>query len=198
MGRCACGQVNVSVIEPATMRTPLAMAFADGWLNGFRAADAERTAPYGDEWAARIAAQTKQGLEDIAADPQQTVRARATRSAPSLGALLSLCAVCGTGARDAARAHTRLAAEPGDDRPGRQARLPAALVTTTPTHSALPSTPCTSPRPTAGPRLCGTGGSPTERATRFSTRCPSPDGHRAASPPRRTLYRPRAPRSSRT
>ena len=67
--------VRVVVIEPATMRTPLAMGFADGWLRSYREASDERRAPYGDAWAERVAAVTKQGLEDLAADPQQTVSA---------------------------------------------------------------------------------------------------------------------------
>jgi len=57
------------------MRTPLAMSFADGWLRGFKAAEPERQAPYGDEWAEQHAATLKEGLEQIAADPQKTVDA---------------------------------------------------------------------------------------------------------------------------
>ena len=64
---------QVVVIEPATMRTPLAMSFADSWLASFRAAPPERRAPYGDAWAERVHAATKQGIEGLAADPLQTV-----------------------------------------------------------------------------------------------------------------------------
>ena len=68
--------VKVVVVEPATMRTPLAMSFADSWLEGFRKADPLRTqAPYGDAWAERTAANTKQGISDLAADPMETVDA---------------------------------------------------------------------------------------------------------------------------
>ena len=67
--------VKVCVIEPATMRTPLALAFADAWLKGFKAAPPERTAAYGAEWAQEHAATTKQSISDIAADPQVTVSA---------------------------------------------------------------------------------------------------------------------------
>jgi NAD(P)-dependent dehydrogenase (short-subunit alcohol dehydrogenase family) len=67
--------VGVVVVEPATMRTPLAMSFADSWLQGFLNAPADRRAPYGSAWAERIAAGTKKGLEGLAADPAVTVKA---------------------------------------------------------------------------------------------------------------------------
>ena len=67
--------VKVVVVEPATMRTPLAMSFADGWLKGFHQAPPERRTPYGSRWAERIAAGTKKGLEGLAADPAITVQA---------------------------------------------------------------------------------------------------------------------------
>lgn len=66
-------KVGVVVIEPATMRTPLAMSFADGWLAGFMQADELRKAPYGEEWAADHAATSKETLDSVAADPLQTV-----------------------------------------------------------------------------------------------------------------------------
>lgn len=69
-------KVKVVVIEPATMRTPLAMSFPDRWLNMFSEADPLRTAAYGGhEWGEAVAALTRAGLESIAADPQETVGA---------------------------------------------------------------------------------------------------------------------------
>ena len=53
----------------------LTMAFADGWLKSHCEADTARKAPYGDAWAERIAKTTKEGIETLAADPQQTVQA---------------------------------------------------------------------------------------------------------------------------
>ena len=67
--------VKVCVIEPATMRTPLALGFADSWLKSFEAASSENTATYGAEWAKEHAATVKQSISDIAADPQVTVSA---------------------------------------------------------------------------------------------------------------------------
>ena len=67
--------VKVVVIEPATMRTPLALSFADGWLSSYLGAPLDRRTPYGDEWANRIAKGTKEGIEGIAADPVVTVDA---------------------------------------------------------------------------------------------------------------------------
>ena len=51
------------------------MAFADGWLKSYREADTARKAPYGDAWAVRIAKTNKEGIESLAADPEQTVQA---------------------------------------------------------------------------------------------------------------------------
>jgi NAD(P)-dependent dehydrogenase (short-subunit alcohol dehydrogenase family) len=67
--------VKVVVIQPATMRTPLAMSFAEAWLKGFSNASEDRKAPYGDEWAEEVYMQTKLGLEGIAADPAVTIDA---------------------------------------------------------------------------------------------------------------------------
>jgi NAD(P)-dependent dehydrogenase (short-subunit alcohol dehydrogenase family) len=65
--------VKVSVIEPATMRTPLAMRFFDAWHQSFKNAPEERKAQYGESWAEEIAKTGTKGLEDIAADPKVTV-----------------------------------------------------------------------------------------------------------------------------
>ena len=67
--------VKVICIQPATMRTALAMSFADGWLKGFKDADPARKAQYGDDWAEIVAARTKQAISNTAADPQKTVDA---------------------------------------------------------------------------------------------------------------------------
>merc|ERR1712226_1566486 len=69
--------VKVIVIEPATMRTPLAMSFFDAWLKSYEVAPADRKAPYGDAWARGIAKKGREGLEAIAADPNITVLAMA-------------------------------------------------------------------------------------------------------------------------
>ena len=113
--------VEVVVIEPATMRTPLAMAFADAWLAGFQAAPPERMAEYGEEWGRAVAAATREGLQKLAADPRQTARGRPLYAslarepqAPSASwrsdgaALLSLS----TGGRDVTRAGAALARLP--------------------------------------------------------------------------------------
>ena len=67
--------VKVVVVEPTTMRTPLAMAYADSFLAGFKASPPERRAPYGDAWAEELAARTKVKLDAAAEDPQITVDA---------------------------------------------------------------------------------------------------------------------------
>ena len=67
--------VKVICIQPATMRTALAMSFADGWLKGFKDAEPARKAQYGDDWAEIVAARTKQAISNTAADPQKTVDA---------------------------------------------------------------------------------------------------------------------------
>ena len=77
-----CG-VKVICIQPAIMRTALAMSFADGWLKGFKDAEPARKVQYGDDWAEKVAAGTKQTTSDIAADPQKTVvRADARAARP--------------------------------------------------------------------------------------------------------------------
>ena len=68
-------EVKVTIIEPATMRTPLALSFADGWLKGYQEATEERRLPYGNEWANNVAKNTKTGIEQLAADPQETISA---------------------------------------------------------------------------------------------------------------------------
>jgi NAD(P)-dependent dehydrogenase (short-subunit alcohol dehydrogenase family) len=46
--------VDVVVVQPATMRTPMAMAFADSWGKSFKTADSDRRAAYGDLWAEKV------------------------------------------------------------------------------------------------------------------------------------------------
>lgn len=67
--------VDVIVIQPATMRTPLAMAFADAWGSSFKGADSERRAGYGEEWASKVTEAMKKGVDDIAQPPGLTVSA---------------------------------------------------------------------------------------------------------------------------
>lgn len=67
--------VKVVVVEPSTMRTPLALSFGDAWLASYKAAPAERRAPYGDTWATTLAAADTQDLERAADDPGVTVAA---------------------------------------------------------------------------------------------------------------------------
>lgn len=72
--RCEClpTGLNVSVIEPATMRTPLAMGYFKAWLANFKAASRERTAWYGDRWAEQLAEEGTKNLENIAAHVDET------------------------------------------------------------------------------------------------------------------------------
>jgi len=67
--------VKVVIVEPATMRTPLAMGFADAWLKSFNEATIERQLPYGHEWANKVADFTREGIKQLAADPQETISA---------------------------------------------------------------------------------------------------------------------------
>ena len=67
--------VKVVIVEPATMRTPLAMGFADAWLKSFKEATIERQLPYGHEWANKVADFTREGIKQLAADPQETISA---------------------------------------------------------------------------------------------------------------------------
>jgi NAD(P)-dependent dehydrogenase (short-subunit alcohol dehydrogenase family) len=67
-------KVNVTVIQPASMRTPMAMSFPDQWLASFRAAPAARQAYYGDDWATAVHKGIHEGMESVAADPAETVQ----------------------------------------------------------------------------------------------------------------------------
>lgn len=63
--------VKVVVIQPSTMRTPLAEAFADRYRDVFLDADPKRKAQYGDKkWIAAVHEQTVKGMEDLMGDPQ--------------------------------------------------------------------------------------------------------------------------------
>jgi NAD(P)-dependent dehydrogenase (short-subunit alcohol dehydrogenase family) len=67
--------VLVCVIEPATMRTPMALSFMDGWLKSFDEAPANRTDDvYSREWATKLHKQTSVGIANIAEDPMVTVK----------------------------------------------------------------------------------------------------------------------------
>lgn len=67
-------KVRVAVIEPATMRTPMALAFMDSWLRSFNEASADRTDQvYGIEWARKVHKTTSDGIKNIAEDPMVTV-----------------------------------------------------------------------------------------------------------------------------
>jgi NAD(P)-dependent dehydrogenase (short-subunit alcohol dehydrogenase family) len=65
--------VKVVVVEPGTMRTPFAAAFADNWHKSYREAPEARKAEYGDTWAENVAAATKEGIDSIAGDPAEAV-----------------------------------------------------------------------------------------------------------------------------
>ncbi len=68
--------VKVVVVEPATMRTPIATQFADTWLKLFtEAAAQDRCDEYGMKWSKKQAKFLKDGIDNIAADPQITVEA---------------------------------------------------------------------------------------------------------------------------
>ncbi|KAJ8608752.1 hypothetical protein CTAYLR_007787 [Chrysophaeum taylorii] len=64
--------LKVVLIEPALMRTPLAMSMAKSWLASFSAASEDRRALYGDKWVDRVAAALEATL-DVAADPSETI-----------------------------------------------------------------------------------------------------------------------------
>ena len=65
--------VKVVIIEPTTMRTPLALSYADNWLKSFKESIKERQLPYGNEWANKVAEGTKTAIEQTAVDPQETI-----------------------------------------------------------------------------------------------------------------------------
>ncbi|CAE8622162.1 unnamed protein product [Polarella glacialis] len=65
--------VKVAIIEPGTMKTPLALGRWGSWFKTFQEAPVDRRKPYGDAWAtARMTDGTKR-LEQIASDPMITV-----------------------------------------------------------------------------------------------------------------------------
>lgn len=65
--------VKVVVVEPATMRTPLALSFYKEWLRTFKAAPEDRRRDYGDKWAERTEKVGTKIIEQTAADPMDTV-----------------------------------------------------------------------------------------------------------------------------
>jgi NAD(P)-dependent dehydrogenase (short-subunit alcohol dehydrogenase family) len=61
------------VIQPAAMRTPLWILFADGWLTIHTVSFLDIQATYGNVWAESRHTQLWENLEIIAADPDETV-----------------------------------------------------------------------------------------------------------------------------
>eukprot|EP00304_Pavlova_gyrans_P000258 CAMPEP_0206059494 /NCGR_PEP_ID=MMETSP1466-20131121/49143_1 /ASSEMBLY_ACC=CAM_ASM_001126 /TAXON_ID=44452 /ORGANISM="Pavlova gyrans, Strain CCMP608" /LENGTH=153 /DNA_ID=CAMNT_0053434817 /DNA_START=26 /DNA_END=484 /DNA_ORIENTATION=+ len=67
--------VNVVVVQPALMRTPVGLRFFDRYLFNYRAAEVQRRSLYGDAWTFLHARNGAERLAAEAADPQQTVDA---------------------------------------------------------------------------------------------------------------------------
>jgi len=64
--------VKVVVIEPSTMKTPLALSYADNYRETFLAASPDRQAQYGDDWIDKVHDATTKGILDAALDPSET------------------------------------------------------------------------------------------------------------------------------
>ena len=77
----------VVIVQPATMRTPLALGFADAFMQTFRRALPDRQAIYGESWIAKQCEGTQHTIEEAAADPMiaanDLVRALLDRHPPS-------------------------------------------------------------------------------------------------------------------
>ncbi|CAE8609962.1 unnamed protein product [Polarella glacialis] len=65
--------VKVAIIEPGTMKTPLALGFFDSWFKTFQEAPVDRRKPYGDAWATAHMTDGSKLIEQIASDPMITV-----------------------------------------------------------------------------------------------------------------------------
>lgn len=65
--------VQVSIIEPASMRTKMVTKFSEMWLENYFNADKDRTDPYGEEYAHAVANGAKEVLDKVAVDPMRTV-----------------------------------------------------------------------------------------------------------------------------
>lgn len=66
--------VKVVVIEPSTMRTALAMNFADDFHKTFDEAPEDRQMQYGPEWMKSVHAKLSQDLNETALDPNDVVQ----------------------------------------------------------------------------------------------------------------------------
>ena len=64
--------VKVVIIEPSTMKTPLALSYADNFRDTFLAAPEDRQAQYGDGWIEQVHEGTTKGILDAAMDPSET------------------------------------------------------------------------------------------------------------------------------
>jgi len=64
--------VKVVIIQPSTMKTPLAMTFADNYRKTFREAPVNRRDQYGEEWIDEVHKGTLRSIKDIAQDPAET------------------------------------------------------------------------------------------------------------------------------
>ena len=64
--------VKVVVIEPSTMKTPLALSYADNYRATFQAAAPDRQAQYGEGWIEKVHDATTKGILDAAMPPEET------------------------------------------------------------------------------------------------------------------------------
>ncbi len=64
--------VKVVVIEPSTMKTPLALSYADNYRATFQAAPPDRQAQYGEGWIEKVHDATTKGILDAAMPPEET------------------------------------------------------------------------------------------------------------------------------
>jgi NAD(P)-dependent dehydrogenase (short-subunit alcohol dehydrogenase family) len=67
--------VDVVVIEPGTMRTPLAMAWASQWFDNYNSASPEHKSMHPEGWAKAVFAYSSDQLEQAADDPLTMVQA---------------------------------------------------------------------------------------------------------------------------
>jgi NAD(P)-dependent dehydrogenase (short-subunit alcohol dehydrogenase family) len=67
--------VDVVAIEPGTMRTPLAMAWAHQWFDNYKSADPEHKSMHPEAWANAMFEYSNEQLEQAADDPLTMVKA---------------------------------------------------------------------------------------------------------------------------
>jgi NAD(P)-dependent dehydrogenase (short-subunit alcohol dehydrogenase family)/catechol 2,3-dioxygenase-like lactoylglutathione lyase family enzyme len=67
--------VKVCIIQPATMRTPLAMSYWSSWLQGYEKASPDRQSSFDKEAIQKLAETQQETLEAMAEDPDITVSA---------------------------------------------------------------------------------------------------------------------------